>query len=130
MLLLLQQSKTYASMNLAVWLRDPDLVLLSTLAGEVLFRPYKRKEENPRLPLIKLLNSNNLRDSSARVVLEDMGMDEVSTLVFPSLTSISPINDNYCVSPSSIQVSQVKLDQQISQNKVIARAHGLNKLLT
>ena len=42
--------------------------------------------------------------------LEGVGVDEVPTLVSPSLTSISHINDNYWVGPTPIQVAQVQLD--------------------
>ena len=82
-------------MKLAVLLRDR--VLLSTLAGEV---PTGINHKNvgirkPLLPLIKLSNNNiSLGDSSVGVVPGDV--DEVPTLVSPSLNNISPINHNCC----------------------------------
>ena len=53
-------------------------------------------------------------------------MGEVPTLVSPSLTSISPINDNYCVGPTPIQVAQVQLDLQSIQKKVFSKTQSVN----
>ena len=57
-----------------------------------------------------------------------MGADEVSTLVSPSLNNTSPINDNYCVSPTPVQVNQVQLDPQSAI--VFSRAQNVNKLVS
>ena len=128
MLPLLRQSRTYKNMKLAVLLRDPDRVLLSTLAGEAptgtdLMNIGIRKT---LLPLLKL-NNNSLGDSSVGVVPGGVGADEVSTLVSPSLNNTSPINDNYCVSPTPVQVNQVQLEPQSAI--VFSRAQNVNKTL-
>ena len=109
-----------------VSLRDLDRVFLSTLAGEVptgidLMNAGIRK---PLPPLIKPLNNNSLGDNSAGTVL--VGVDGVPTLVSLSLTNTSPINDNYCVGPTSIQFPQVQLDPKVVQNKVYSKVQGLN----
>ena len=93
MLPLLRQSNTYKTMKLAVLLRDPDRVLLSTLAGEV---PTGINRINvgirkPLLPLIKLPNNNiSLGDSSVGVVPGVVDVDEVSTLVSPKSQQYKP----------------------------------------
>ena len=56
-------------------------------------------------------------------------MDGVPTLVSPSLINISPINDNYCASPTSIQVPQVQLDQSVVQNKTLLKFQKLSSSL-
>ena len=119
-------------MKPAVSLRDPDRVLLSTLAGEAptgtaLMSVGIRK---PLPPLIKPLNSNSPEDSLAGIVLGGVGMDGVPTLVSPSLTSISPINDNYCVGPTPVQVTQIQLDLPSVQNRVFSRAHSVNNSIS
>ena len=48
-------------------------------------------------------------------------MDGVPTLVSPSLTNTSPINDNYCVGSTSIQVPQVQLDPKVVQTRVLSK---------
>ena len=53
-------------------------------------------------------------------------MDGVLTLVSPSLTSISPINDNYCVGPTPIQVDPDQLDPKSAM--VFSRAQDVDKL--
>ena len=126
MLLLLHQNRTYRNLKPAVSLRDPDRVLLSALAGEALTDTALMNVGigKPLPPLITPLNSNNPGDSSAGIALE--GVDEVPTLVSPSLTSISPINDNYCVSPTPIQVDPVQLDLQSVQNMVFSKTQSVN----
>ena len=81
----------------------------------------------PLPPLIKPLNSNNsLGDNSVGAILEDVGVDGVPTLVSPNLTNTSPINDNYCTGPTSVQVPQVQLDQRVVQNKIFSKVQKLN----
>ena len=58
------------------------------------------------------------------------GVDEVPTLLSPSLTSISPTNDSYCVGPTPIQVTPVQLDLENVQNKVFSRAQSVNNSLS
>ena len=77
--------------------------------------------KRPLPPLIKPLNNNSLGDSSVGVDLEDVDMVGVPTLISQSLTSISPINDNYCVGPTPIQVNQFQLDLPNVQNVVVMR---------
>ena len=117
-------------MKPAVLLRDPVQVLISTLAGEVLtdIALMNVGMRKPLLSLIKPLSSNNPGASSAEIALE--GVDEVPTLISPSLTSFSPINDNYCVGPTPIQVTQVQLDLQSVQNKVFFKTHSVNNLVS
>ena len=131
MRLLLQQNKTYTNMKPAVSLRGLDRVLLSTLAGEVptgisLMNVGIRKHLPP---LINPLNNNSLGDNSAGVALEGVDMDGVPPLISPSLTNTRPINDNYCVGPTSIQVPQFQLDPRVVQNRVISKDQGLNSSL-
>ena len=118
-------------MNPAVLPRDPDRVHLSTLAGEAptgiaLMSVGIRR---PLPPLIKLPNNNSLGDSSVGVALEDVDVVEVLTLISPSLTSISPINDNYCVGPCPIQVNQSQLDLPNVQKVIVSRAQNRNNLV-
>ena len=123
MLLLLQQNRTFLNMNPVVWLRDPDRVFLSILAGEVLTDTdlINAESKNLQAPLTNLLN-NSLGDSSAGVGPEAVDGVEVPVLVFLNHVHTSPINDNYGSGPNSVQVSQVQLDPEISQ--------VLNKLAT
>ena len=51
------------------------------------------------------------------------------TLVSPSLNNISPINDNYCVGPTSIQVNQFQLDLPKVQKGMYPRAQITDKLV-
>ena len=113
-------------MKPAVSLRDPDRVLLSTLAGEVPTGIDLMNAEI-RKPLIRPLNNSSLGDNSAGVALG--GVDGAPTLISPSLTNTSPINDNYCVGPTSIQVTQVQLDPNVVQNKVYSKTLAVSKTL-
>ena len=106
----------FINMKSAVSLRDPDRVLLGTLAGEVptdinLMNVGIRK---PLPLLIQPLNSNSLGGNSIGAVLQ--GVDGAPSLVSPSLPNTSPINDN-CTGPTSIQATQVQLDQRVVQDK-------------
>ena len=97
-------------------LRDPDWVLLSTLAGEAHtgIDLTTVRIENIQLHLNRRLNSTISRgDSSAEVGPEDG--DGVPTLIFPRRRLISHINDNYCV------VLTVQLDSKY-QNKTMLKA--------
>ena len=108
--------------------RDPDRVLLSTLAGEVPtgFALMSVGIKIPLPLLIKHPNNNSLGDSSVGVDLEAVDVVGVLTLVSPSLTSIRPINDNYCVGPTPIQVNPVQLDPKSAM--VFSRAQDVDKL--
>ena len=90
------------------------VVLLSTLTGEAPtgFALMSAGIKRPLPLLITHPNNNSLGDSSVGVDLEAGDADGVLTLVFPSLTSISPINDNHCVGPTPIQVDSVQLDPE------------------
>ena len=77
------------------------------------------------LPLLIIqANNNSLGGSSVGVDLE--AGDGVLTLVFPSLTSISPINDNHCLGPTPIQVDSVQLHPESAM--VLSRAQDVDKL--
>ena len=76
--------------------------------------------------LITHPNNNSLGDSSVGVDLEAGDADGVLTLIFPSLTSISPINDNHCVGPTPIQVDSVQLDLESAM--VFSRAQDVDRL--
>ena len=111
-----------------VLLRDPVRVLLSTLTGEVPtgFALMSAGTKRPLPLLITHPNNNSLGDSSVGVVLEAGDVHGVLTLVSPSLTSISPINDNYCVGPTPIQVDPGQLDPKSTM--VFSRAQDVDKL--
>ena len=119
-------------MNPAVLPRDPDRVHLSTLAGEVPtgIALMSLGIRRPLPPLIKLPNNSSRGDSSVGVDLEDVDMVEVLTLVSSSLTSISPINDIYCVCPTPIQGHQFQLDLPNVQNVIVTRAQNRDILVS
>ena len=97
-------------MKPAVLLRDPDRVLLSTLAGKV---PSGIDLMTVRIGnLLPHLNrppnsSNSLGDRSVGVVPGDAEGDGVPTLVYPNRSHTSHINDNYWVGPTFIHVNQL-----------------------
>ena len=95
-------------------LRDPDRVLLSTLAEDHTGIDLTTvRIGNLPLHLNRRLSSNiSLGDSSAGVVPEDG--DGAPTLVFPSRSLTSHINDNYWVVPT------VQFDSEC-QSKVMAK---------
>ena len=91
--------------------------------GSHRFRPYERRP----LPLmITYPNNNSLGDSSVGVVLGAEDVDGVLTLVSLNLTNISPINDNYYVGPTPIQVDSGQLDPKSPM--VFSRAQDVDKL--
>ena len=103
-------------------------MLLSTLTGEspTGFALTSAGIKRP-LPLLTIQpNNNSLGDSSVGVDLEAGDADGVLTLVFPSLPSISPINDNHCLGQTPIQADSVQLDPESAM--VLSRAQDMDKL--
>ena len=104
-------------MRPVVLFRDPDRVLLSTLAVEAHTGIDLTTVRIGNLPLHlnRRLSSNiSLGDSSAGVVPEDADGNGAPTLIFPSRSLTSHINDNYWVVPT------VQLDT-LCQTKVMAK---------
>ena len=98
--------------------------------GSHRYRPYECRDKKASTSSDQTSSNNNLGDSSAGVVPGGVGADEVPALFSPSLTNTSPINDNYCVSPTPIEVNQFQLDLPNVQNVVVSRAQNINKLVS
>ena len=119
-----QDIQTHEASSVA---QGPDPVLLSTLAGEAPTNtnPTNAGIKRPLLPLNKLPNDNSsLGVSLVGVVPGDTDVDGVPTLVFPSPSLTSTINDNYCVGPTSMHVNSVQLVPNF-QNKVFQKTQLL-----
>ena len=118
-------------MKPVVLLRDPDLHI-STLAGEdhtgIDHTTVRIGNLLPHLNR-RLNNSISLEDSSVGVVLGDAEGDRAPTLISPSRSHTSHINDNYCVSLTPSHVRTVQLDPKF-QIKVMAKTLNLDSLVT
>ena len=119
-------------MKPVVLLRDPDGVLLSTLAGEdhtgIDLTTVRIGNLLPHLNR-RLSNSISLGGSSVGVVPGDVEGEGAPTLVSPSDSHTSHINDNYCVGPTPIHVKTVQLDPKFLI-KVMAKSLNLDSLVT
>ena len=71
------------------------------------YRPYVRKDQKSSGSTDQ---SSQQQQPSAGVVQEAMDVGEVPILIFLSPINKSLMNDNHCLDPTCIQVSQVQLD--------------------
>ena len=96
-------------------------MLLSPLAGEGLIGTVLMIAKTRNLLWLLLtipLNSNSRGGSLVGSDLEVVEGAEVETLVSLSPTSTSPTNDNYCLGPTPVFVSQLQLDRSNVQKAV------------
>ena len=92
------------------------------------FKPFERTENI--LPLLtKLTSSNNSHGGNlAGVGPEVVAAGGVQTLVFPSHSPLSNINDSYCANPTSVPVNSVRLDSKFQRTKLSRTVPSVNSL--
>ena len=94
--------------------------------GSHRFHPYESRDKKTSSSTDQTSQQQQPGRQFSRSRSRVRGRGRVLTLVSPSLTSISPINDNYCVGPTHIQVDPVQLDPKSAM--VFSMAQDVDKL--